>query len=197
MELQNKCCAIILAGGNSSRMGQHKALLRFNDGFYFYEKISLQFLKLGCKKVIISINSNAFKAVKKQKIKIKNIIFVENKYPEKGKLYSLQLALKEVDKGFGAFVHNVDNPFVELADLELLAAGIFDADYCVPQYKGRGGHPILLSAKAVKMGRDFNPDLDLRTFMHSLKRKNCPTDNENIRVNINTQADYLRYFPQS
>jgi len=188
--------AVILAGGNSKRMGAHKSLIQYDGTKTFYEHIAEQFLQFGCKRVIVSLNHNALKRVKFLKKETENIQFVENRFPDKGRFYSLQLAVNELPTGSLTFLHNTDNPFIESSDLEILMQSLKNNSTCVLEYNNRGGHPILLSPEVVEKGKSMPESTDFRDFLKDFNRINCKTTNDKIRVNINTLVDYKKFgFP--
>ncbi|MDB4303562.1 hypothetical protein N9934_02060, partial [Desulfosarcina sp.] len=89
-------------------------------------------------------------------------------------------------------------PFVNAGLLLELIKGIGNAEFAVPIYDKKGGHPILLSSKAVdKIKTDFSEEKNLKEVLKSLDRKDVIVKDPYIAVNINTPEDYLKYFSRT
>ena len=146
----NNISVIILAAGNSSRMGKTKFLLKFDNKKNFLEKIVEEYIGFGCRNIILVLNQKGFKLLEKSNIKIdKNITTIINKYPEKERFYSIHIACKALKNTDYAFIQNADNPLINKALLNKLTNNILDFDIIVPAYKKKGGHPILISKKVI------------------------------------------------
>jgi molybdenum cofactor cytidylyltransferase len=134
-----KVAAIILAAGESRRMGRPKALLRFRGGT-FLSTLADTFVAAGCSPVIAVFG---FDANNVKKSAPKNVVPVVNPDYTQGMLTSLQAGLCECRSGFEAVLFTlVDHPAVlpETVELILATAG----DIVIPRYKGKRGHPVLL-----------------------------------------------------
>ncbi|MCD4695433.1 MAG: hypothetical protein K8S16_04250, partial [Bacteroidales bacterium] len=93
------------------------------------------------------------------------------------------------------FIHNVDNPFVNHCVLQLLFDQLGKGDFAVPVYKGKGGHPVLLSEKIITaIIAEKEHDLNLRDFLKDYSRQEVEVDDETVLVNINTMEEYGNYF---
>ncbi len=192
---KNAISAIILAAGYSSRMGVSKALLRYDNKNSFVKKALQVYTDFGCKEVVIVVNSELSNEPSITSLLSKNIKLVTNPYPDKGRFFSLKCGCKNLDFENDIFVHNVDNPFVEKNLLNELLANQGEYDYLYPSYKGKGGHPILLSQKvvmAITGENNFNQNLKL--FLKNFPNSRIEVDNPNVTANINTKEDYNNYF---
>ena len=134
---------IILSSGLSERMGQPKALLKWDQSTTFIEKIINEFLKAGSESVICMINEITEPFCKKM-IVPQNVKFIVNHHPDWGRFYSIRTGLNEVKDSNFCFVHNVDNPFVSLEAINKLLAKRNPDAWCSPVYMEKGGHPVLL-----------------------------------------------------
>jgi molybdenum cofactor cytidylyltransferase len=185
---------IILASGLSERMGEPKALLRWNNSTTFLEKIIFEYSKACCTRIICMINKET-ETFCQNLNRQPNIKFVINPYPEWGRFYAIKTAVKEVlDYNF-CFIQNVDNPFVSIEIIDkLYAVRSFEA-WCSPVYMGKGGHPVLLPQLIIK--KIFETNNNYTTLLDILKpfpRIKVETDSDEILRNINTPVDYLKFF---
>ena len=182
---------IILAAGQSNRMGKPKHNLMFSETETFLDHIIRVYKRIGVAQIIVVANEFFTPEIIKNN-KFLKIVF--NKNPDYGRFYSIQLGLYEI-KNTAGFIQNVDNPFVNAGLLMSLQNGLGVADYAVPVYEGRGGHPVLLSPETVKpLINNFKNSSNFKSVLKSFKRKNVIVKDPYIRVNINTPEDYKRYF---
>jgi len=188
--------AIILAAGKSSRMGKPKWSLKFDESSSFVEHIISEYYSFGCKEILLVINETDYSSfVEKKYTMPDNFKLVINKYPEWDRFYSLKLGVKGLSYLQPVFVHNVDNPFVNLNILDQLLKNMYVADYIVPEYDGRGGHPILISNKIIEKVLSTKENiLHFKEFMNHFSKTKINIDDKRILVNINSLDDYWQYF---
>lgn len=183
---------VILAAGNSERMGEPKHSLLFTEGKTFLEHIISVYQRFGVTEIIIVVNENT-NIFPEMFFKPEGIQIVMNEHLDLGRFHSVRLGLQYAKND--AFIQNVDNPFVNAGLLLELKKGIGNAEFAVPIYNKKGGHPILLSSKAVeKIKTDISEEKNLKEFLKSLDRKDVIVKDPYINVNINTPEDYLKYF---
>lgn len=188
--------AIILAGGESSRMRQSKAFLKFDNKISFIEKIIKEYELAGIDKIIIVINDSCLDPERQQVLaQFDNITrLVYNKHPKKGRPYSLYLGLSLLNESDNCFVQNIDNPFVNSNLIRSMIPLIKKETYISPTYKGKGGHPVLLSSSICNYILNMKEDqVTLRDVLIKYKRINIPA-NASVLININTLTDYKQYF---
>ncbi len=188
---------LILAAGFSGRMGVPKFSLSYDKNQTFLTKIIRSYQSAGCKEIVVVVNRQGQEYLKQQKTFFagNDITVVLNTFPERERFYSLQTGLKMLSNGKPVFIQNIDNPFVE-TDLLYRMADAFEPEaYVVPRYNGRGGHPVLLSAKIVSdllASTDYRQNL--RDFLRPYPKINCPVEDEKVLVNINSPQEYRKYF---
>ena len=103
---------IILSAGLSKRMGQHKALLKWDDQQTFIERIVTVYQQVGYHSLAITISSSLLYELNNYPVlKYPRIELVENEFIEKGRLYSIILALKQLEPDHPVFIQNVKIPF--------------------------------------------------------------------------------------
>lgn len=189
------CSVIILAAGHSSRMGAPKFALPFKNGKIFLEVIISRYEEFGCYNIIVVLNEDGHKLIRDKNIEIaENIIVAINPYPDKGRFFSIQTGINNVKNDSPVFIHNVDNPFVNLAMLKKMLLSL-NSDFVVPVFNGRGGHPVLLSPGICnKLKNEKNAEINFRDFLASFKKTKLQVADNNILVNINTREEYDKYM---
>lgn len=185
---------IILAAGHSSRMGKPKFSLELSDGRTFLEHIVDQYFSFGCKSIILVLNEEVSKHLETINInKQTNIQCVINSHPEFERYYSIKVGLSVLGNDNYVFIHNADNPYANQNILKELYNHRSEADYIKPIYKGRGGHPILISPLVVKdINSIENYNIRFNDFLKKYTAKEISTDDNKILVNINTIFDYSK-----
>jgi len=183
---------IILAAGESKRMGTSKHLLWFSKGETFIEHIVAVYQRFQVSKIVVVVNEAA-QIYPEMFMNSEGIEIVTNKNIELGRFYSVQLGLQNVTGN--CFIQNIDNPFVNVGLLMSLNSELKDSDYVVPANNDKGGHPILLSERTsnIIVGEE-DKGSHLNNKLKLFSRKNALVNDPYIRVNINTQEDYKKYF---
>lgn len=187
--------AVILASGLSERMGEPKALLRWDSSITFLEKIVDEYSQAGCLEIICVINKK-IEPFCKDLILPSNVKFVMNLYPEWGRFYSIKIGTKEVISDY-CFIQNVDNPFVNVGVIKNISEARNPEAWCSPVYKDKGGHPILLPKAIIqKLPEVNNNDMSLAEFLKIFKRINIEIPSDLILRNLNNPEDYARFLNQ-
>lgn len=182
-----------MAGGNSSRMNSPKPWLVFVNNATFLENIVNNYNEVGFKKIVISLNKIFFLTAYSDRIVLlkKKASFVEIENPEKGRLFSLQLALKEVGDVDIAFIHNVDNPFIDKIVINTLYKERINNGVTIPKYQEKAGHPIIIGRTVIKEVLDNYMKYDtLKELTNKFDKKYVNVYNSDILININTPSDY-------
>jgi molybdenum cofactor cytidylyltransferase len=136
-----KPAAIILAAGESRRMGRAKALLPFRDGTFL--SVLAGTLAPYCAPVVavFGFEGEAVAAEAPE-----GVLAVVNRHYRLGMLSSLQAGLRALEyPGAGVLFTLVDHPAIARATVEeLIAAG---GDIAIPRIAGKRGHPVLMRAE--------------------------------------------------
>jgi molybdenum cofactor cytidylyltransferase len=191
---------LLLSAGTSSRMGENKALLRYNESDF----ISTILLKMEpvCSELIVVTGYQSEKiksAIRKDKHLLnfcKKIIFVENKFFSKGMFTSLQAGLTEVNSKYILY-HFVDNPTLpEYFYNEFLLNVNEKFNWLQPVYKNKKGHPILFDNLTAKLILSAAETSNLKAVSQSLKIKkfywNSPYPE--ILNDIDTKEDFQKIY---
>ncbi len=187
---------IILAAGKSSRMGIPKWSLRFDEKSSFIEHIISEYHSFGCKEIILVINETDYSSFVEKKFTLpNNLKLVINKYPEWDRFYSLKLGVEKLSINQLVFIQNIDNPFVNSDILNNLLDNKHDSDIVIPEYEGRGGHPILINQQIIITIKNNQGNiLHLKDYLNQFVKKKIAVSDERILVNINQLIDYQKYF---
>ena len=152
---------IILAAGESSRMGSPKALLEFR-GETFLDRL-IRCFEEWCSPVVVVLGHEpeVIRAGVRSPGKAE---FVLNAQYQLGQLSSLQCALRAVPSDVeGVIFTPVDHPNIESATVNrLIEAG---GPIAIPQYLGRHGHPVLMSRSLIPKFLALAPDDEARTVL--------------------------------
>ncbi len=196
MKVKKKYSAVLLAAGSSRRMGKSKPFLLFNKNETFIEKCIQTFREFGCEEVIIVTSRQDYDVFKKTNSNwLRGVSLVVNDHPERGRFFSLQLGLMALSKAASCFFHNTDNPFVTIEVLKAMASCGGNAKAIYPVFKGRRGHPVLISKDIVRAIRsEKNHEYHLREFLNRFSGYETEVFDPGILVNINTPEDYEHYI---
>ncbi len=187
-----KYSALILAAGQSSRMQQSKLQLAYDAQYSFVEQLINTYLAYGSREiVVVASKQDESYLLSKERRFAGHFHLVINPSPEKGRFSSVRLGMQQLQSVSGVFLQNIDNPFTHVSLLASLGQNTSEADYVSPTYKGKGGHPALLSEKIVGDIRGLSSDAyHLREFLQQYSRFRLDTENERILSNINTPEAY-------
>lgn len=131
--------AIILAAGESRRMGRPKALLPFRGGTF----LSVLAGTLGefCSPVYAVFGFEAQRMVAQTPV---SVVAVENRNYEQGMLTSLQAGLRAMHQLPDRVLFTlVDHPAVQAETVRNLLQ--YDAALVIPRFAGKRGHPVIMS----------------------------------------------------
>jgi molybdenum cofactor cytidylyltransferase len=184
--------ALILAAGNSSRMGNPKFMLKFDEEHTFLEKIIEGYKNIGCNEIVVVVNPKGALILEQYQSKIiddQKIII--NLHPEKERFFSIQTGLNAIKKTEFVFIHPVDNPWVIQSVLQSLLSNGGKQDYQIPIFSGQGGHPILISDNIVReICVTEKTNINFKEFLAKYLKTYVNVNSPEILVNINTPEDY-------
>ena len=139
--------AVILAAGESKRMGSPKALLEF-DGEKAVEKVLKVCDKAGILKPLVVLGAQAENVQKKAELCSARIVM--NRDWNRGQTSSVKAGVRELEPEANWFlVWPVDLPLVPLEALRALLAATPpnpSKTILVPTFQGRRGHPVRFAA---------------------------------------------------
>jgi CTP:molybdopterin cytidylyltransferase MocA len=195
--LKGNTSVVILAGGKSDRMYFPKPFLPYDTKRTFIDKIVYEYNKFGCREVIVVLNEdlNCSQWHEFLSILSKEAMIVYNSFNYLGRFYSVQLGVKALESNGCCFIQNVDNPFIDLVLLEKLYGSRFNDGYVVPEYKCKGGHPILIGRDVINsIKEEKNFSINLKEKLRQFDRKTIDSGSDKVFVNINTLEEYKILF---
>jgi molybdenum cofactor cytidylyltransferase len=157
--------AIILAAGESRRMGRPKALLPFRGGTFL--STLAETLSAFCAPVIAVLG---YQADSLRSNVPPGVVPVVNPNYEAGMLTSLQVGLQALEPTRVLFTL-VDHPAVSPATIEALLKS--NAPIAIPRYNGRRGHPVIVSAT---IAREFLNEPITAIVRHLIDRHSAEID---------------------
>jgi molybdenum cofactor cytidylyltransferase len=196
-------CGVILAAGESSRMGTDKALLPWPPvsagqvpaGTFLSGAIASLALSTDLTIVVAGRNESIIAPI----AYAHGGVVVVNPAPERGQFSSLQVGLREVlNRGRdAAMLTLVDRPPVGAATVEKLRAGFREASarykwVVIPEYAGKHGHPIVLAREMIEAFLRAPTAATARDVEHQNQQhiEYFEVDDPLVVVNINTPQEY-------
>lgn len=137
--------SVVLAAGESRRMGFPKPLLRLG-GRSFLRRVIDTHRRLSLP-VYVVLGENHHEIA--EAVDLSGTTVLVNPEPERGQLSSLLTALDILGEEEAVIMHPVDHPLVQAATLEALLQAFRRLSHCVlvPEFQGRRGHPVLFPAR--------------------------------------------------
>ncbi len=188
--------AIILAAGQSKRMGKPKPLLRFNDQTFLEQIISV--LKHSdVDRITVVLGAEADTIRKSVDLTGTNIVI--NQDYQRGQLSSLTAGIKESPEDTEAIlICLVDNPFITEEVVNKIVQTFKETNnpIIVPVFDKERGHPTLFSRSLFNELLSAPEEEGARHVLYSNEEKilELEVSEHGIRIGIDTQEDYKLYF---
>lgn len=191
---QANLSAVILAAGESKRMGRAKALLRLNTRT-FLEAICSRLRESGVGEVIVVLGAGA-DTIKKGVVLESERLVINDRY-EDGQLSSLQCGLRAVSPLAGAvLVTLVDHPLITPSTYVRLKAAWDDEPdkIIVATFKGRGGHPVIFPRSVFSELMDAPAGVGARFVVRKDRSRVCRLEcgDPGIVADIDRPEDYKK-----
>jgi molybdenum cofactor cytidylyltransferase len=177
--------AVILAAGESRRMGSPKALASFH-GISFVQHLVDVTRHVGVTRVILGAGADEIRA----KLNLEPAMIVVNPEWPKGQLSSIHAAIRSLPQGTeGMILCPVDHPLVS-ANLVSQLVKQFDSSgglIALPTFHGRRGHPVIFRASVYDELLAATPDVGARqvVWAHAQEITEVPTEEEGVVLNLN------------
>jgi molybdenum cofactor cytidylyltransferase len=188
--------AVILSAGESSRMGEPKALLPV-QGQTFIERIVTALARAQIREIIVVLGHHAPEIA--PKIKHLPVRTIVNEDYKKGQLSSLQAAIRSLPaEGIdGILVHLVDHPFVSAGLVEAMIKQFYESQklIVVPRCKGRRGHPVIFSSKLFPelLAAPLERGAKEVVHAHQGDTLEIETPEEGVAIDIDTPSEYQQH----
>jgi molybdenum cofactor cytidylyltransferase len=199
MERTLSLCGVILAAGESSRMGRDKALLPWppssQQETFLSAAIHLFFPHVDEVLVVAGNNKDALAPI----VYANGAALVVNPEPERGQFSSWQVGLQEVlNRGRdAALVALVDRPPPLNETLKTLQAAFERAIAhrkwaVIPEYQGKHGHPIFLGREMMTLFLNAPETSNAREVEHAHldEIQYVAVDDPLVAVNVDTPEQY-------
>lgn len=203
--MKNNVAFVLLAGGKSERMGQPKGLLLHNNNYWLETQLK-SIASSGGTEVYIALGFHTAAYCEKLpwltsalQVPITylnlNIRAIVNPNPERGSFSSLQTVLAEISEHTTVLLCPIDVPIPKDETLQLLLEK--QQAIVIPNYKGKNGHPILMTASFWRPLLQLNPSNSRLDFLikacPSSKIGIVPVGNPEVILNLNTPEDWETY----
>ncbi|MEZ5990521.1 MAG: NTP transferase domain-containing protein [Planctomycetota bacterium] len=133
---------LVLAAGDSRRMGREKALLDLGHG-PAWAWLAAKLHEAGCARVLVAIPPRLADRVCAAEPWLE-VVEVEDRLRARGPIGSLAALCRRSPPARGWLVAPVDHPLVAVATLRALLAA--EGELRVPVHAGRRGHPVWVGA---------------------------------------------------
>ncbi len=191
--------AIILAAGESKRMGPNKFLLPWGKKRMIEQTLEI-YMNTPLSEIILVLGYQAEQIL--AEISPPAIKIVINPAYKEGMSSSLRCGLLAVDqRPEGLLIALGDQPGIERKVVNELVSA-FQRIYprqniFVPTYHGRRGHPVILGKKFFREIQELAGDVGGREILQRNEQEifEVPVETEAILWDIDTMEDYLKYLP--
>jgi len=187
--------AVILSGGESSRMGRPKALLPI-DGVRFVEKIVSTLKSTDVGNIIVVLGHNAEEI--QRKIRDLPVTILINHDYKQGQLSSLQVAIRHLESSGGPvdgiLVHLVDHPYIDANLVNLMIDRFHETKklIVVPRFQDRRGHPVIFARALFSELLAAGTDQGAKPVVHAHRDDTLEidTDDKGVLIDIDTPEEY-------
>ena len=203
--------AIILAAGESRRMGRPKQLLPFGDKTMI-ECVIEAFRSPKVDRIVVVLGHSAGEIrsvlegeppgepngpVARLEPRPPRVQVVVNPNYRDGMFTSVQAGLRALPTRTKlVLIALCDQPRLQRATVEQLVGEFQQGGHkiLIPSFRGRQGHPLLLAARYAKELLLMEPSLTLKHFLanHPDDIVRLPVDDEGVLIDIDEPADYQR-----
>ncbi|MEP6643365.1 MAG: nucleotidyltransferase family protein [Acidobacteriaceae bacterium] len=207
-------CGVILAAGESRRMGQNKAFLPWPPEESPATPPKHTFLSAAIH-ALNGVNDMVIVVAGNNESELMPVVYacggrlVRNPSPERGQFSSLQVGLREVlNHGrSAAMITLVDRPPPRIDTLQLLVTAFERSSHAgnwavVPEYQGKHGHPFMVGREMIEAFLRAPATSIARELEHANQQhiEYVAVDDPFVATNVDTPEDYealRRTLPRS
>lgn len=192
-ETAGKISAIVLAAGESRRMGRPKMLLPFR-GITMIEQVIKGIRSAGIEKILVVIGAEKEKlSLLLQKISVN---FCENNNYREGMLSSVMCGVRNLPQETAAMlVFPGDEPLINPSTTTKVIETYISSGkgIVIPVYQGKRGHPLLVDSKYFQEILMLDSSVGLRSLAssHQDDLVEIETDDPGILKDFDTYDEYL------
>ena len=186
---------VILAAGDSTRMGQDKALLPWEGGTFLSAAIDALRPLTELVIVVGGKNTNSLLPT----VYEKGAFIAENHHTEHGQFSSLKIGLQEVlNRGRDtAIVALVDRPAAKVATVRAIKKHFLDSVEggtwaVVPEFEGKHGHPFVAGREMIERFLRAPQEATARDVEHAAHKhiSYFAVNDPNVIMNVDTPEQY-------
>ncbi|MDA0840416.1 MAG: nucleotidyltransferase family protein [Planctomycetota bacterium] len=190
-----KVTAVILAAGESSRMGKLKPLLPFGESTIL-ETVIDQIGKAGIDEIFVVVGHEGKRIQETISSKVAGTI--PNEDYRSGMFSSVLCAVRHLEsrskRPDGVLVALADQPSITSVAISGLVTSFheYPEEILVPTFKGRRGHPIIFPFSILKGATSYTGVDGLRGFreLHSESVVEVAIDEKGILIDLDTPEEY-------
>jgi molybdenum cofactor cytidylyltransferase len=184
---------VVLSAGESSRMGEPKALLPI-DGQTFIERIVTALKNSGLARIVVVLGFNA--AEMRRKIEHLPVEIVVNPNYKQGQLSSLQAAVRHLESDSncdGMLVHLVDHPYIDPGLVRAMLQRFNDSKklVVVPRHQGKRGHPVIFSRALFSELLNAPMDEGAKAVVNAHRDETLEIDTEDVGITLDIDTPEL------
>jgi molybdenum cofactor cytidylyltransferase len=191
--------AVVLAAGESSRMGADKPLLMYR-GRTFLENIISALCEAGIRRVVVVLGHHA--ELIQQSIDLSSVEVVINQDYRQGQTSSLQAGLRVLaaNKPEGVVLCLADHPSISIDTVHNLIQHFKSTGkpVVIPQLNGKHGHPVLVGREVFDQIAALGPDQGADTVIHRYRDQTefAEVPDPGILIDVDDPESYLRLTTQ-
>jgi len=186
--------AIVLAAGQSKRMGGDNKLIKKYNKKYLINHIIGTLIKSKVNKIIVVLGFQKLK-VRKITVKNKKINFVYNKNYKSGMASSIKTGLKRISKkSIGFLIVQADMPLISKKIVDTLCYAVRNSnkEIVAPIYKRKMGNPIGFKRSMTRILNKTSGDSGAKKIILGNKKKLglIKVNSKSIFKDFNTKRDF-------
>lgn len=190
--------AIILAAGESKRMGSPKMLLPFS-GSTMLETVLQNVKGAGLKNIIVVLGEKNDKIL--ELVSNAHVMHCYNDDYKSGMLSSVQCGFRNIPEDFdAALVFQGDQPLISPLSVRSVIEEYISADFgiVIPVFAKKRGHPILIDSKYRDKIEKLDPSKGLRSLasLYPEDVLEVETNDPGILRDFDTYEDYINGINQ-
>ena len=183
--------AVILSGGESSRMGSPKALVPLGPGGQTFLEHLLKITRqpeIGWTRIVLGKHTAEISSA----LSLDPASIVVNQDWKLGQISSIQAAIRSLpkDETDGIMLFLVDHPLISGELVAQVAQEFYTSGrpIVIPTFRGKRGHPVIFAARLYEELLALSPDQGARVVVwaHASEVHEVPTIEEGIVLNLNS-----------
>jgi molybdenum cofactor cytidylyltransferase len=175
---------VILAAGLSSRSGRHKMTLPLGDKTVIERSIEPMAAVAARILVVVGWQAESIRALLAGYHQVQ---LVYNVAFRAGMFSSVKAGLAQV-RAPRVFLLPGDHPLIGVPVYQRMLSS--PGDIVIPTFRGRKGHPVLLSSALIPDILAQPEDATLREYVERKRYEALPVDDEGILIDLDTMEDY-------